>query len=79
MDFKSDPSDTRQRWHISFRYGWYISKCYRWYISFRYAWHISLRCGWHIDSAAITCWPNSKCFPLPVDTDWPHKKKFGFS
>ena len=41
----SDHFDTRQLWHIIFRYGWYIS--------FRYAWHISLRCGWHIDSDAI--------------------------
>ena len=53
-DFKSDLSDTRQHWHISFRYGWYISKCYRWYISFRYDWHNSFRCRWHIDSVAIT-------------------------
>ena len=52
-DFKSDLSDTRQHWHISFRYGWYISKCYRWYISFRYDWHNSFRCRWHIDSVAI--------------------------
>lgn len=52
-DFKSDLSDTRQHWHISFHYGWYISKCYRWYISFRYDWHNSFRCRWHIDSVAI--------------------------
>lgn len=53
-DFKSDHSDTRQHWHILFRYGWYIPLCYRWLISFRYDWHISFRCGWHIDSVAIT-------------------------
>ena len=61
-DFKSDLSDTRQHWHISFRYGWYISKCYRWYISFRYDWHNSFRCRWHIDSVAI-----NKCGPLFSD------------
>lgn len=55
-DFKSDLSDTRQHWHISFRYGWYISKCYRWYISFRYDWHNSFRWRWHIDSVAIIFW-----------------------
>lgn len=53
-DFKSDHSDTRQHWHILFRYGWYIPLCYRWLISFRYDWHISFRCGWHIDSVAIS-------------------------
>lgn len=24
-DFKSDHFNTRQHWHIPFRYGWYIS------------------------------------------------------
>ena len=36
-DFKSDHFNTRQLWHILFRYGR----------------HISFRCGWHIDSVAI--------------------------
>ncbi len=66
-DFKSDHSDTRQHWHILFRYGWYIlfrygwyiPLCYRWLISFRYDWHISFRCGWHIDSVAIRYLPRS--------------------
>ena len=59
-DFKSDHSDTRQHWHILFRYGWYIPLCYRWLISFRYDWHISFRCGWHIDSVAIKASPSTK-------------------
>ena len=37
-DFKSDHFNTRQLWHILFRYGR----------------HISFRCGWHIDSVAIS-------------------------
>lgn len=59
-DFKSDHSDTRQHWHILFRYGWYIPLCYRWLISFRYDWHISFRCGWHIDSVAIILFTKRK-------------------